>query len=79
MSGVSKNFGVLYTGYLDKRNPVTGSYKKRFVVLTHESLHWFRRNEGYDLFGGFFEYGFILTVEKCKYFLYTQRSEGMSR
>jgi hypothetical protein len=48
----SKNLGVLFTGYLDKRNPVTGSYKKRFVVLTHESLHWFKRAEGYDLFGG---------------------------
>lgn len=45
------SLGVLYTGYLDKRNPVTGAFKKRFVVLTHDSLHWFLRADGYDLFG----------------------------
>jgi hypothetical protein len=43
--------GVLYTGYLDKKNPVSGGYNQRFAVLTHESLHWFKRSEGYDLFG----------------------------
>ena len=47
----SKTFGVLFTGYLDKRNPVTGSYKKRFAVLTRDAYHWFQRAEGYDLFG----------------------------
>eukprot|EP01039_Chlorochromonas_danica_P008680 gene8680-9563_t len=60
-----KYLGVLYTGYLDKRNPVTGSYKKRFVVLTHEALHWFKRAEGYDLFGeerGHVVLGHILTT-----------------
>jgi len=43
--------GVLYTGYLDKKNPVSGGYNPRFAVLTHESLHWFKRSEGLDLFG----------------------------
>jgi hypothetical protein len=47
----SKNLGVLYTGYLEKKNPTTGSYKKRFVVLTHEAIHWFLRSDGDDLFG----------------------------
>jgi hypothetical protein len=47
----SKSIGVLYTGYLEKKNPVTGSYNKRFVVLTHEALHWFVRLDGDDLFG----------------------------
>jgi hypothetical protein len=47
----SKHLGVLYTGYLEKRNPVTGSFKRRFAVLTHEAFHWFKREEGYDLFG----------------------------
>jgi len=49
----NQNLGVLYTGYLEKQNPrsLSGSYRKRFVVLTHESLHWFTRTEGYDLFG----------------------------
>lgn len=47
----SKSLGVLYTGYLDKKNPVYGSYKKRFVVLTQSSIHWFKREEGCDLFG----------------------------
>lgn len=42
---------MLYTGYLDKKNPVTGSFKRRFVVLTLDSLHWFKRSENYDLFG----------------------------
>lgn len=46
-----RNLGVLYTAYLDKRNPINGRYKKRFVVLTHEAIHWFQRSEGYDLFG----------------------------
>lgn len=46
-----RNLGVLHTAYLDKRNPINGYYKKRFVVLTHEAIHWFQRNEGYDLFG----------------------------
>ena len=49
----NQNLGVLYTGYLEKQNPrsIHGLYHKRFVVLTHESLHWFTRSEGYDLFG----------------------------
>ena len=43
---------MLYTGYLDKRNPVNGSYHIRFVVLTHDFVHWFKRsNEGVELFG----------------------------
>lgn len=41
----------MYTGYVDKRNPVTGGYQHRFVVLTMDALHWFKRAEGYDLFG----------------------------
>lgn len=47
----SRNVGVLYTGYLEKKNPVRGSFTKRFVVLTHEAIHWFARTEGDDLFG----------------------------
>ena len=43
--------GVLYTGYLDKKNPVTGSFKRRFVVLTQNALHWFKREDSDDLFG----------------------------
>jgi len=60
-----KNLGVLYTGYLDKKNPVTGSFKKRFVVLTQHALHWFVREEGCDLFGeerGQISLGNILTT-----------------
>lgn len=60
-----RSLGVLYTGYLDKRNPVTGAYKQRFVVLTMDSLHWFKRSEGYDLFGeerGQVPLGSILTT-----------------
>ena len=47
----SKNMGFLYTGYLDKRNPVTGSYKQRFVVLAHDAIHWFKRLDKDALFG----------------------------
>jgi hypothetical protein len=49
----AKNFGVLYTGYLDKRQPtyLQTRYKTRFVVLTQDAVHWFKRDEGYDLFG----------------------------
>jgi hypothetical protein len=55
-----KSLGVLYTGYLDKRNPVSGAYNQRFVVLTYESIHWFLRPENYDLFGE--ERGHIVLV-----------------
>lgn len=61
----SKGLGVLYTGYVEKRNPVTGGYQKRFLVLTMEALHWFKRSEGYDLFGeerGQISLGNILTI-----------------
>ena len=37
--------GVLYTGWLEKKNPVNGHYKQRFVVLTSEAIHWFKRAE----------------------------------
>lgn len=47
----SKNLGVLYTGYLDKKNPWKGIYARRFVVLTQEAIHWFLREENQDLFG----------------------------
>ena len=48
----AKNLGLLYTGYLDKRNPVNGSYRTRFVVLTHEFVHWFKRSSvSVELFG----------------------------
>jgi hypothetical protein len=48
-----KSLGVYFTGYLDKLK-VGGwrkAYKRRFVVLTSEALHWFKRPDGYDLFG----------------------------
>jgi hypothetical protein len=45
------NWGVSYTGYVEKRNPVYGNYKKRFMVLTLEAVHWFKREETDDLFG----------------------------
>lgn len=60
-----RNLGVLYTGYCEKRNPVSGQYKRRFVVLTHCAVHWFQREDGYDLFGeekGTVGLGSILTV-----------------
>lgn len=48
----AKSLGLLYTGYLDKQNPTNGSYHVRFVVLTHDVLHWFKRsNDGQELFG----------------------------
>lgn len=52
-SGTSdiRGLGIVLTGYMEKKNPVTGSYAKRFLVLTHESFHWFKRDDGYDLFG----------------------------
>jgi len=48
-----RNLGVLFTGYLNKRKKgyFSTNMKKRFVVLTSEALHWFKRPDGYDLFG----------------------------
>ncbi len=34
--------GVLHTGYLEKYNPTNRRTKKRFVVLTHVGVHWFK-------------------------------------
>lgn len=62
----AKSLGVLYTGYLEKKNPVSGSFKKRFVVLTQSALHWFKREDGKDLFGeerGQMGLGNVLTVK----------------
>lgn len=50
-SDIESNLGVLYTGYLEKQSPMTGSYKKRFLVLTQESIHWFNRSDSSDLLG----------------------------
>jgi hypothetical protein len=37
---------------LDKRNPVNRAFKTRFVVLTHENVHWFvKTSDSNDLFG----------------------------
>ena len=49
----SKSLAVLYTGYVEKKNPLYGGgYRKRFVVLTGLSIHWFIRvNDGHELFG----------------------------
>ncbi len=49
----ASTFGVLKTGTLQKMNPTRSfdTAKKRFVVLTHEGIHWFKREENYDLFG----------------------------
>lgn len=64
--GHKSTFGVLYTGYLEKMNPQRSfdKPKKRFVVLTHMGIHWFKRDEGYDLFGE--ERGSI-SVQVCVY------------
>ena len=48
MGAEAKNFGVLFTGYLEKRQPkyLQTRYKQRFVVLTQDAIHWFKRDEG---------------------------------
>lgn len=52
MDETAKNLNLLYTGLLEKRNPRNGSYNNRFVVLTHDIVHWFKRSsEGGELFG----------------------------
>jgi len=47
----SSGLGVLFTGYMEKQNPIRKSYSKRFLVLTHEAFYWFRRPDNTDLFG----------------------------
>ena len=50
---IDPTFGVLLTGYLLKQTSrkLKHSYSRRFLVLTNVGLHWFKRSEGYDLFG----------------------------
>ena len=44
--------GVVLTGYLNKVKKHNRSATERlFIVLTHSAVHWFKRQEGYDLFG----------------------------
>ncbi|KAM3572645.1 hypothetical protein VYU27_005332, partial [Nannochloropsis oceanica] len=45
--------GVLMTGYVEKMDPNAYIPKKRnrFLVATHQGLHWFKREKGVDLFG----------------------------
>lgn len=35
---------IIFSGYLEKKKLYTSSYKKRFVLLTSNSLHWFKKN-----------------------------------
>lgn len=77
---------MLYTGYLDKKNPAFGGgFHERFVVLTVDSLHWFRRHEGEDLFGeerGHVALAVILTVrslEEDKTIFEVQSTDGKKR
>jgi hypothetical protein len=42
----NENLVVLLSGYLEKQNPVFGGFRRRFVVLTHEAMHWFKVSEG---------------------------------
>ena len=46
-----KPYSILYTGNLDKKNPVTNGFHNRFLVLTHDAVHWFKKTDGSDLFG----------------------------
>lgn len=43
--------GVLFCGTLEKRHPYTRTTYPRFVVLTAQALHWFRRPERTELLG----------------------------
>ena len=54
MATGSAHLGVLLTGWVEKRNPskfFDGQLKRKFLVLTHLGLHWFKRAPGEDLFG----------------------------
>ena len=46
----SKNLGVLFASWVEKKNPYSGAFKKRFLVLTHDSLHWFLVRLAYSFF-----------------------------
>lgn len=36
------SLGVLFAGYVEKQNPYSGVFKKRFLVLTQDGVHWFK-------------------------------------
>ena len=66
---VKNNLGVIFTSWVTKQNPYSKVYKRRFMVLTTEALHWFKRAEGYDLFGeerGHLVLDSILNVQSMK-------------
>ena len=43
---------MIVLGYVEKKNPRNGAYNhRRFLVLTKESIHWFNRPDGHNLFG----------------------------
>ncbi|GMH75060.1 hypothetical protein TrST_g4992 [Triparma strigata] len=52
-SNKNPTFGILLTGYLHKQTARhrTRPWERRFTVLTKVGMHWFRRVDGYDMFG----------------------------
>jgi hypothetical protein len=47
------SIGILASGALDKRRDgaVRGGWAKRLFILSTRSLHYYRKNEEYELFG----------------------------
>jgi len=56
----NEGLGLVLTGFMEKKNPY-GRWNRRFLVLTQEGFHWFKRESGYDLFGE--ERGHIAIVD----------------
>eukprot|EP00518_Triparma_eleuthera_P005816 CAMPEP_0182466628 /NCGR_PEP_ID=MMETSP1319-20130603/12406_1 /TAXON_ID=172717 /ORGANISM="Bolidomonas pacifica, Strain RCC208" /LENGTH=726 /DNA_ID=CAMNT_0024666647 /DNA_START=16 /DNA_END=2196 /DNA_ORIENTATION=+ len=63
MTNMNPTFGIQMTGYLHKQTArhMTRPWERRFVVLTKAGMHWFRRTDGYDLFGE--ETGAVMLTE----------------
>ena len=68
--------GILNQGYLRKKGFLSKMWKKRFIVLTSTTLHWFKRVEGYDLFGDELGNVQILTITNIKALAVLDNVEG---
>lgn len=51
MTTYSNDVQLLCSGFLEKKNPITGIFYPRMVVLSTEALSWCKHQQGDDLFG----------------------------
>lgn len=42
---------IIYSGYAEKAHPKYNTFKRRLLILSDDSIYWFKHEEGQELFG----------------------------